>query len=117
MERVVEVAVPNRGDESTEQHEDLKTKVAVLESTCDAAVQEVEDLTAKLSQAESQVSALKASLKTVSSLAAKSAATAPAAHNPTYEDSIRAKIRAQEASMKGQLDKAKRLREVLMTVQ
>lgn len=114
----VEVEVSVR-DETTEN--DLRTKIAVLETTCDAAVQEAEALGNKLKGYmdkgyESKVKMLEDKIKRLSEGRRKAEETVAVAEKRAKKGvsaALRVKLGRQEMAMRRHLEQAKRLREVL----
>ena len=108
VEREVEVEVEvSVRDETIEN--DLKTKVAVLETTCDAAVQEAEMLSKKLKGTERKVQMLEERARQERPAALKDGEKARNGGGAA----LRVKIGRQEMAMKRQIEQARRLREIL----
>ncbi|GMI00495.1 hypothetical protein TrST_g8094 [Triparma strigata] len=114
----VEVEVSVR-DETIEN--DLRTKIAVLETTCDAAVQEAEALGNKLKGYmdkgyERKVKMLEDKIKRLSEGRRKveeKVAVAEKRAKKGVSAALRVKLGRQEMAMRRHLEQAKRLREVL----
>ncbi|GMH55062.1 hypothetical protein TrLO_g5793 [Triparma laevis f. longispina] len=117
----VEVEVSVR-DETTEN--DLRTKIAVLETTCDAAVQEAEALSNKLKayankDYERKLKMLEDKVKRLMDerkweiVARDAAAAEKDGKKKGISAALHVKLGRQKMAMKRQLEQAKRLREVL----